>query len=147
MSETSSTSGKHWTDEETEHLLNRLIEWRQGGRVGDGNNPPKSAFTAASVYLATKGFTRSQSQCSSKWGTLKATHKTIITYKSNTSGTHWDNVKGANIEGLAAERTFESHLTTKAGEGMKPFKSKGWRHWEKMEAAVEILSVVCGCPR
>lgn len=44
---------------------------------------------------------------------LKATHKTIITYKSNTSGTHWDNVKGANIEGLAAERTFESHLTTK----------------------------------
>lgn len=44
---------------------------------------------------------------------LKATHKTIITWIKNTSGTHWDNVKGANIVGAAAERTFESHLTTK----------------------------------
>lgn len=43
---------------------------------------------------------------------LKAVHKTIYIYAGTTSGTHWDNTKGANIIGEAANRTWESHLTT-----------------------------------
>lgn len=74
MSETSSaapassTAGKHWSDIEINHLLDRLIEWRMGGKVGDGGNFLQSAYTAASVYLISKGFARTLKQCESKYG-------------------------------------------------------------------------------
>lgn len=72
MSETSSaaattTAGKHWSDVEINHLLDRLIEWRTGGKFGDGGNFPQSAYTAASVYLISKGFARTPKQCDSKY--------------------------------------------------------------------------------
>ncbi|KZP17789.1 hypothetical protein FIBSPDRAFT_894027 [Athelia psychrophila] len=77
-STSTSTSGKHWSDVEINHLLDNLIELR-------------------------------------------------------TSGTHWDNNVGTNIIGDAVNHTWESHLTTKAGENMKPFRNKGWKFWNKFE--------------
>lgn len=71
LSENSSTSGKHWSNLEIEHLLDRLIELRINGVQGDGNNFPATSFTAASSYLAGKGFTRTAKQCSSKYATVR----------------------------------------------------------------------------
>lgn len=71
MSETSSTAGKHWSDEEVNHLLDRLAKWQREGDYGDGGNFPQSAFTAASQYLRTKGFTRTRPQCQSKYGGVR----------------------------------------------------------------------------
>jgi len=41
---------------------------------------------------------------------LKTTFQAIITYRETTSGTHWDNKKGANIEGDAAANTWMTYL-------------------------------------
>lgn len=72
MSETSTNNaGKHWTDDEVDHMLDRLAEWRTVGKVGDGGNFTGPAFTAVCQYLATKGYTRTSKQCISKWGTVR----------------------------------------------------------------------------
>ncbi|KAF7972826.1 hypothetical protein HWV62_16920 [Athelia sp. TMB] len=135
MSETSSTSGKRWSVAEVDHLLDRLIDWRKTGKVGDGNNYPGAAWTAVVQYLGQKGFTRTKTQCTSKWDTLKSLHKAIYTWIESRSGAHWDNKRGANIVGEAARVAFESHIATKSGSKMKAFRNTGWEHWDKMELA------------
>lgn len=71
MSQTSSNNaGKHWSDDEVDHMLDRLAEWRTVGKVGDGGNFTTPAFTAASRYLATKSYTRTMKQCKSKYNAV-----------------------------------------------------------------------------
>ncbi|KAF7965285.1 hypothetical protein HWV62_44681 [Athelia sp. TMB] len=98
-----------------DHLLDRLIDWRKTGKVGDGNNYPSAAWTAVVQYLDHKSFTRTKTQCTSKLDT--------------------DNKRGANIVGEAARVTFDSHIATKAESKMKAFRNAGWEHWDKMELA------------
>lgn len=71
MSEASSTSGKHWSDEEVNEMLDRLSEWRRDGNYGDGGNFPSTAFTAVSQHLRGKGFQRTRQQCQSKYSGVR----------------------------------------------------------------------------
>lgn len=41
---------------------------------------------------------------------LKTIFRAIISYKDTTSGTHWDNTKGANIEGEAALSAWNNYI-------------------------------------
>jgi hypothetical protein len=41
---------------------------------------------------------------------LKTIFRAIISYKETTSGTHWDNVNGANIDGEAALSAWNNYI-------------------------------------
>ncbi|KAI9566857.1 hypothetical protein HD554DRAFT_2315254 [Boletus coccyginus] len=47
------------------------------------------------------------------------------------SGVHWDNQRGANIQGTGAEEVFNTFV--EKNPTMKEFRNKGWTHLEKMD--------------
>ncbi|KIK17379.1 hypothetical protein PISMIDRAFT_15155 [Pisolithus microcarpus 441] len=67
-----------------------------------------------------------------KWGVLKQTYNTIVTYRSK-SGEHWDNERGANISGALAAESWSKYVAVKANAQMKPFRNKGWEYLEFLE--------------
>ncbi|KAG1901487.1 uncharacterized protein F5891DRAFT_1187336 [Suillus fuscotomentosus] len=50
------------------------------------------------------------------------------------SGFHWDNVRGAGIEGVAAASVWDAYVAPKSRIAMCPFRNKGWPPYNDMQA-------------
>ncbi|KAG1778079.1 hypothetical protein EV702DRAFT_1196498 [Suillus placidus] len=86
--------------------------------------------------MRTNGPLKTGGHCKNKWLSLKQTYNTIETYQNNKSGCHWDNERGANIPGPAAEAVWEDYVSRKPNIPLRQFKTCGWPYYSKME---EIL--------
>ncbi|KAJ8581086.1 hypothetical protein M405DRAFT_752326, partial [Rhizopogon salebrosus TDB-379] len=90
-----------------DYLLQHISE------AGDGVNFKPSTWTAVGVHLAkaqllTAGPIKTPKRCKSKWN-LVCTYGYIEHYRG-LSGVHWDNERGAGIEGEAAWAVWNTYL-------------------------------------
>ncbi|KAG1887711.1 hypothetical protein F4604DRAFT_1674887 [Suillus subluteus] len=102
-----------WNVAETNALLDHLLSNKS--EVGDGGFKP-STFTSAATALAranllTAGPPKTNKRCRSKWNMLRGIYREIQNYR-NISGAHWDNTKGAGIEGRTALEVFNNYVTS-----------------------------------
>jgi hypothetical protein len=112
-----------WSDQEMTQLIQYLHEHRSEG--GDGGTAPRiPAYTRC--FRGSQDCKASEEQvgrCGYPKTTLtilllilisqlKAIFRAIITYRDTTSGTHWDNTVGANIDGPAAEAAWNNYIST-----------------------------------
>lgn len=118
-----------WTAEEIDALVNYLVA--NHAEAGDGGNFKTATFTAASrdiLPLLKVGPPKTERMCKTKWSgvsdlipcalhsrtdtytQLKATYTAIVKYQTMTSGTHWDNVNGANITTQADLDVWENYV-------------------------------------
>ncbi|KAF8803198.1 hypothetical protein BYT27DRAFT_7171949 [Phlegmacium glaucopus] len=128
-----------WNEKEVEALVNYL--WEHRAESGDGGTFKDVTFNAIPGCIAdllTSGPAKTAKQCKTKYNSLKATFRTIITYKDTTSGTHWDGQKGANIEGDAAVSAWNNYIN--ASKLISPFRNKGWPYFENFQDIIPNAS-------
>ncbi|KIM72681.1 hypothetical protein PILCRDRAFT_15911 [Piloderma croceum F 1598] len=120
------TSGQqekaNWNDPETAAFIEYLWEHRSEG--GNGGTFKDVTMRAAAEHIADKH----------DLGPIKL-------LKDNTSGMHWDNTRGANIEGEAATSAFDNYINASKGNKlMAPFRTKGWTYFEKFQDLIPNAS-------
>ena len=123
----STTPRAMWTEVEVDALVNYMFDHR--AEAGDGGNFKASTYTAAAAHIAqftTPPHTKSVKSLQGKWQSvgcgdltidlidghilqLKGLHSKIETYAGK-SGVHWDNERGANIEGPAAMQVWNDYV-------------------------------------
>ncbi|KAG2355079.1 hypothetical protein BDR07DRAFT_1493684 [Suillus spraguei] len=134
-----------WTDTETDQLL--LYLFNNWDKVGDTGNfkdvTYNGAAEAISEYLQS-GPQKTGEMCKTKWASLKQTYNAIQKYHQQ-SGVHWDNTKGANIEGEAVGSVWNEYISKKGNSVMWPFHVSGWRHFERMDNIIPQGSGARGC--
>jgi hypothetical protein len=116
-----------WTEVEVDALVNYMFDHR--AEAGDGGNFKVSTYTAAAAHIAqftTPPQMKSVKSLQGKWQSvrcchleidsinrrvlqLKGLHSKIETYAGK-SGVHWDNERGANIEGPAAMQVWNDYV-------------------------------------
>ncbi|KAG2365329.1 hypothetical protein BDR07DRAFT_1481453 [Suillus spraguei] len=102
----------HWQDIEVDVLLHHLIE--NQAVSGDGGNFTMSTFNNAAAAINadaaihTIGPQKTGKMFKTKWTSLKKIFNQIEIYR-NVSGFHWDNERGAGIEGTTAA-VFGTHI-------------------------------------
>ncbi|KAG1800466.1 uncharacterized protein HD556DRAFT_1230709 [Suillus plorans] len=110
------SSKAHWQDAEVDVLLHHLIENRASG--GDGGNSSMPTYNSAAAAINTDGTIqtigppKTGKMVKTKWTSLKKTFNQIEVYR-NVSGFHWDNVRGAGIEGTAAASVWDTYVAAK----------------------------------
>ncbi|KAG1868309.1 hypothetical protein DFJ58DRAFT_723563 [Suillus subalutaceus] len=95
-----------WQDSEVDILLQHFIQ--NHAVIGNGGNFSGPTFNSAATAInsdetiQTMGPPKMGNMVKTKWTTLKKIFNQIEAY-CNVSGFHWDNVRGAGIEGPAAD--------------------------------------------
>ncbi|KAG1824517.1 uncharacterized protein BJ212DRAFT_1295665 [Suillus subaureus] len=106
----------HWQDAEVDVLLHHLIQNQAAG--GDGGNFMMPTFNSAAAaindndVIQTIGPPKTGKMVKTKWTSLKKIFNQIEIYH-NVSGFHWDNVRGAGIEGTAAASVWDTYVDPK----------------------------------
>ncbi|KAG1719686.1 hypothetical protein EDB19DRAFT_1647864 [Suillus lakei] len=106
----------HWQESEVDVLLQHLIENQAAG--GDGGNFPMPIYNSAAAainaneMIQTIGPQKTGKMAKTKWTLLKKTFNQIEAYR-NVSGFHWDNIRGAGIEGVAAASVWDAYVAPK----------------------------------
>ncbi|KAG2345294.1 hypothetical protein BDR05DRAFT_880551, partial [Suillus weaverae] len=125
-----------WNSAEIEAFLTYLILVKS---TMAGTNFKEVTFNAAAQEITSKrtsGPPKTGAQCKNKWGSL--VYNAIEAYR-NKSGCHWDNNRGANIEGSSAEAIWDDLLglsltiSLQTNVLLKPFKTIGWPYFSMME--------------
>ncbi|KAG1831455.1 hypothetical protein DFJ58DRAFT_736613 [Suillus subalutaceus] len=63
---------------------------------------------------------------------LRGIYREIQNYH-NVSGAHWDNTRGAGIEGRTALEVFNNYVTSSTSRAsMQPFANSGWIYYDKL---------------
>ncbi|KAG1878521.1 hypothetical protein C8R48DRAFT_768082 [Suillus tomentosus] len=75
---------------------------------------------------------------------FEQTYSTIQKYRQ-LSGVHWDNVRGADIEGEAETAVWNEYISRKGNSGMYSFHVSGWRHYEQIDSIIPQGSGMRGC--
>lgn len=121
-----------WNDEEVTALIAHLYEHRSETEgAGNFKDPAWNSAATHIASLLTRGPPKTSKMCQSKWVTvrrwtcclapsnlltgffqLKRIYNAIETYKK-TSGTHWDNERGANIVGDSARKVWNDYVAKK----------------------------------
>ncbi|KAG2122177.1 hypothetical protein BD769DRAFT_1389807 [Suillus cothurnatus] len=122
-------SKAHWQEAEVDVLLHHLIENRAAG--GDGGNFQLSTYNSAAAAINSNGTITTMGP--PKTGKMVKTKWTSIETYRNTSGFHWDNVQGAGIDGPAATTVWNTYIHPKSRATMRPFRNKGWPHYDNMQ--------------
>ncbi|KIM76953.1 hypothetical protein PILCRDRAFT_12475 [Piloderma croceum F 1598] len=142
MANLSQEEKANWNEPETVALVNYFWEHRAEG--GDGGTFKDTAFNAVATHIAhlwTSGPVKTAKKCKTKYNGLKTIFRAIVTYKDTTSGSHWDNVKGANIEGEAALATWNNYINaSKSNKPMAAFRTKGWLYFDKFQDIIPNAS-------
>ncbi|KAG1842584.1 hypothetical protein C8R48DRAFT_678983 [Suillus tomentosus] len=115
-----------WTDTEVDQFLLYLSNNRD--KIGDAGNFKDVTYNGAAEAIAEyleHGPVKS-GQC------LKQTFNAIQKYRQQ-SGVHWDNTRGANVEGEASTSVWNEYVSKKGNSVMHPFHASGWRHYEQMD--------------
>ncbi|KAG1846365.1 hypothetical protein C8R48DRAFT_730233, partial [Suillus tomentosus] len=114
--QTDNSSKAHWQDSEVDVLLRHLVENRAAG--GDGGNFSMPTYNSAAAAInadqaiQTIGPLKTGKMAKTKWTSLKKTFNQIEIYRG-VSGFHWDNVRGAGIEGVAAASVWDAYVAPK----------------------------------
>ncbi|KAG2029554.1 hypothetical protein BDR03DRAFT_987677 [Suillus americanus] len=143
----------HWQDAEVDVLLQHLIE--NHAASGDGRNFTMATFNNAAAALNADGAIqrigppKTGKMVKTKWTSLKKIFNQIEIYR-NVSGFHWDNVRGAGIEGTAAASVWDTYIDPKVHHynkvhcnislthkkscaAIRPFRNKGWPLYSNMQ--------------
>ncbi|KIN94545.1 hypothetical protein M404DRAFT_167969, partial [Pisolithus tinctorius Marx 270] len=116
----------HWNHEETAALVRFLHDNRH--EAGDNGNFKMATYQAAALHIAnycTDGPPKNYQAVRNKWtGYIRKIYRDIEYYRAQPSGAHWDNEKGANIQGQHAEQVFEDFV--KSHPLIRQFKTSGW---------------------
>ncbi|KAG2368004.1 hypothetical protein BDR07DRAFT_1478596 [Suillus spraguei] len=127
----------HWQDIKVDVLLHYLIENRAAS--GDGGNFTMSTFNNAAAAINTDaaiqtiGPQKTGKMVKTKWTSLKKIFNQIEIY-CNVSGFHWDNERGAGIEGTAAASVWDTYIDAKKScITICPFCNKGWPPYDNMQ--------------
>ncbi|KAG1869433.1 hypothetical protein DFJ58DRAFT_855793 [Suillus subalutaceus] len=129
----------HWQETEVDVLLQHLIENRAAG--GDGGNFTNTTFNSAATAIndnhaiQTIGPPKTARMVRTKWTSLKKIFNQIENYR-NVSGFHWDNVRGAGIEGRAAGDVWDTYVNPNSQAVMRPFRNKGWARYDNMQLII-----------
>ncbi|KAG1844579.1 hypothetical protein C8R48DRAFT_617860, partial [Suillus tomentosus] len=132
----SHTNKAVWTDTEADQLLLYLFNNRD--KIADTGNFKDVTYNGAAEAIAEylqHGPHKTGAMCKTKWGSFKQTYNAIQKYRQ-LSGVHWDNVRGANIEGEGATTVWNEYISRKGNSGMRPFRVSGWRHYERMDSII-----------
>jgi hypothetical protein len=118
-----------WSPEETDAFVDYLVAHHS--EAGDGGNFKTVTFTAAAREISPLlkfGPPKTERMCKTKWSSvsdsipcapfshtdayaqLKSTYAAILKYQTSTSGTHWDNINGANITTIADQDVWENYI-------------------------------------
>ncbi|KAG2059953.1 hypothetical protein BDR06DRAFT_1062805 [Suillus hirtellus] len=127
----SHTNKAVWTDTEADQLLLYLFNNRD--KITDTRNFKDVMYNSAAEH----GLHKTGVMCKMKWG---STYNTIQKYHQ-LSGVHWDNIRGANIEGEGATAVWNEYILRKGNSGMHPFCVSGWRHYKWMDSIIPQDSV------
>ncbi|KAG1795849.1 hypothetical protein EV424DRAFT_1297079, partial [Suillus variegatus] len=103
---------------------------------GDAGNFKDATYNGAAEAIAEyleHGPAKSGAMCKTKWASLKQTFNAIQKYRQQ-SGVHWDNIRGANVEGEASTSVWNEYVSKKVL--MRPFRASGWRHYEQMDGII-----------
>ncbi|KAG1906310.1 uncharacterized protein F5891DRAFT_975719 [Suillus fuscotomentosus] len=92
-----------------------------------------AAAINANGMIQTIGPPKTGKMVKTKWTLLKKTFNQIEVYR-NVSGSHWDNVQGAGIEGTAAASIWDTYVVAKSQIAMRPLRNKGWPPYDDMQA-------------
>ncbi|KAG1863544.1 hypothetical protein DFJ58DRAFT_724961 [Suillus subalutaceus] len=110
-------------------------------RGGDGGNFTNTTFNSAATAIndnhaiQTIGPPKTARMVRTKWTSLKKIFNQIENYR-NVSGFHWDNVRGAGIEGRAAGDVWDTYVNPNSRAVMRPFRNKGWARYDNMQLIV-----------
>ncbi|KAG0692149.1 hypothetical protein DFH29DRAFT_779771, partial [Suillus ampliporus] len=99
-----------WNPNEIDAFLAYLISVKS---TLAGMGFKETTFNEAAKHIESKrthGPVKTGVHCKNKWILLKQTYNVIETYR-NRSGCHWDNERGANIQGPAAEAVWEEYIS------------------------------------
>ncbi|OJA19056.1 hypothetical protein AZE42_13555 [Rhizopogon vesiculosus] len=123
-----------WNDVEVNAFLDYLITQRS--KIA-GITFKNSTFAEAAVKIAglkTSGAVKAMIHCKRKYGDLKSKYNAIDGY-TRLSGRHWDNNRGAAIQGDTDETAWTQFLANapKGSAVMKQFKNCGWKFYDKMD--------------
>ncbi|KAG2147922.1 hypothetical protein DEU56DRAFT_730559 [Suillus clintonianus] len=102
-----------WNPNEIDSFLTYLISVKSAMA---GTSFKEVTFNEAAKYiesLRTAGPVKTGAHCKNKWAMLKQTYNAIKSYQHHKSGCHWDNERGANIQGPAAEVVWEEYVSRK----------------------------------
>ncbi|CAK5262357.1 unnamed protein product [Mycena citricolor] len=113
-----------WNDAEIKELLEQLVEHKSS--AGQGGNFTKDTFNTIARQVdkhRTAGAQKTGAMCTTKYCTLPDTHKTINRIRKWSSGMHFDNMKGANID--ATTKPVWDTLEKKY-PAVGPFRNAGW---------------------
>ncbi|KAG1798388.1 hypothetical protein EV424DRAFT_1546270 [Suillus variegatus] len=125
-----------WTDTEVDQFLLYLSNNRD--KIGDAGNFKDATYNGAAEAIAEyleHGPAKSGAMCKTKWASLKQTFNAIQKYRQQ-SGVHWDNIRGANVEGEASTSVWNEYVSKKGNSVMRPFRASGWRHYEQMDGII-----------
>jgi hypothetical protein len=131
MSQSQRKEKASWSTREVTALVDYLYEHHFA--AGDGGNFKSAFFNNAAEAIAPyweSGPAKSGAQCRTKWMSVSCIYRLFLhppnllepqlknTWSSiqklqNTSGMHWDNVHGANIEGDEAEKVWNDYISQK----------------------------------
>ncbi|KIO04856.1 hypothetical protein M404DRAFT_112299, partial [Pisolithus tinctorius Marx 270] len=124
----------HWNHEETAALVRFLHDNRH--EAGDNGNFKMATYQATALHIAnyrTDGPPKNYQAVRNKWTgyisqrckpLIRKIYRDIEYYQAQPSGAHWDNEKGANIQGQHAEQVFEDFV--KSHPLIRQFKTSGW---------------------
>jgi hypothetical protein len=118
----------NWNTAEVDAFVDFL--WVHRAEAGDGGSFKDTTFNAVAEHIAdlwVTGPIKTAKRCKTKWTgvslcylpadwaltscpQLKGIFRGIVTYKETTSGTHWDNVNGAGIDGSAASSAWDNYI-------------------------------------
>ncbi|KAF9237859.1 hypothetical protein BU15DRAFT_34672, partial [Melanogaster broomeanus] len=122
-----------WTPVEVTALVNYLHEHR--AECGEAGNFKEITYNAAATAVGHLynggGGVKTGKMVATKWAALKAIYNAIEVYR-NRSGVHWDNERGADIQGADAAQVWKDHVVQKGNAAIKPFRNGGWEHYEKI---------------
>ncbi|KAG1843751.1 hypothetical protein F4604DRAFT_1525893, partial [Suillus subluteus] len=133
-----------WNARETDLLLAVLLS--KVSEAGNGNGFKPTTFNAVATALdqadlLTAGPPKTAKCCKTKW--LLQMYGHIETYHG-LSGVHWDNERGAGIEGEAAWAVWNSYvqssistltyITYQARNLMRQYHNTGWPFYSQVQA-------------
>ncbi|KAI6095526.1 hypothetical protein F5141DRAFT_1295423 [Pisolithus sp. B1] len=125
----SSTRQVSWTDAESDLLLDLITSHKAS--AGDGLNFKMAFWNTAAARLPepTKGAPKTAKSCKERWKRMKKTFD-VVDRIVNMSAFTYSRELGANIT-LENEAIWLNFL--KKNKHVRPFRNKGWPHYEKMK--------------
>ncbi|KIN96155.1 hypothetical protein M404DRAFT_163979, partial [Pisolithus tinctorius Marx 270] len=117
-----------WNPAEVDALIKYLHRHRF--EAGDNGNFKSNLYTSAAAHISeflTEGPPKTRDMVKNKWVShIRRIYHDIEGYRLK-SGHHWDNTRGAGVQGTFDEQVFDDCVKT--FPQIRPFKQSGWQYY------------------